>query len=234
MTDWSVNFGPANVNLEEKVNDHAALTFEEDSEESFKIFHLVMDLYEAPFKDYTDHEALANDKKQWRGMFLHYMIANHGLDMITAAQHTGEIKEAVDYCVMKNLITTDEDADGIHLRLTNQGERFISETEDENQYYIDKYEIFANTYVDDQFIEFDHDDGDDLRFIAMRFDEINPYQANMVINMFTGVFDDVAENWEQELRSDKFFARYLGGAAIAETDLTDDQLEQVMIAARDR
>ena len=57
-------------------------------------------------------------------------------------------------------------------------------------------------------------------------------RANMIINQFTGVFDDNAENWEEEMRSEKFFARYLGGAAQSEVDLTDEEFERVMIEGK--
>ena len=67
-----------------------------------------------------------------------------------------------------------------------------------------------------------------MRIAAMRYDGLNPYRANMVINLFTGVYDDHADNWQNEILSEKFFARYLGGAAVRESELSDAEFELIM------
>ena len=235
VLDWSANLGPRNISLDEIVDSHCCLSHYKDEEhdETFKILHLVIDEYDVPFKEYEDPQGVITDKQECRGLFLHYMIANHGLNSISKSQNNGAVKDAVEYCERQNLITVTEDNDAIKLEMTDQGEKQIQQLEAENQYYADTYEIFASVYVEDDHIEFGAEEGVDLRMTAMRYDEINPYRAAMVINLFTGAFDGVVDNWEQELQSDKFFARYLGAAAIAETDLTDEQLESVMIHGKE-
>jgi len=232
VLDFSINFGPVNILLTENVEKHCSLTTEDG--EKYKSFHLIVDEYEVPFNDYDDTHALENDKLEFKGLYLHYFISNHGLEKINDSQMDGPIQDAVTYCKEQNLITiiNEENAGYTKITLTNQGQKFIQELQDECNYYIEKYDIFSNVYADDEFVDFETEEGVDLRMAAMRYDGLNPYRANMVINMFTGVFDDHEERWEEELRSDKFFARYLGGAAISEIEFTDDEFERIMIEGK--
>ncbi len=229
VLDWSINFGPVHVSLSTLVQEHCSLTYEEDSAESYKTLHLVLDEYEMPFKDYDDQKALHNDKKEFLGLYIHYLVLNHHLETVPASAIRGNIKDALDYCVNQNLILLDEsEGSNISISVTDQGKKKITELEEECQYYIDNYNIFASVYVEEGFIDFESEEGIDLRMAAMRYDGLNPYRANMVINLFTGVYDDHADNWQNEIQSEKFFARYLGGAAVCESELSAEGFEQVM------
>lgn len=231
VLDWSVNYGPRNIDLGVTVENYCSLTTENESGERYKTLHLVVEEYEAPFREYEDEQAVKDDKKEFLGIYLHYIIVNHGLNRIESSQNSGAVKEAIEYCLSQNLIevTGDSKGDGsLEITLTNQGKKKSAELGDECDYYKDHYDIFSNVIVEDEFVDFEGTDGLDLRMAALRFDGMNPYRANMVINMFTGVFDDTAGNWEQEMRSEKFFARYLGGASVSEIDLTDSEFERVM------
>ena len=220
VLDWSVNFGPVHVDPSTMVQEHCSLTYEEHTEESYKTLHLVLDEYAMPFKDYDDHKALHDDKKAFLGLYLHYVILNHNIETISSPAISGNIKTALDYCLNANLILLDESGDAdISISVTDQGIKKIAELEDECQYYIDNYNIFASVYVEEGFIDFESEEGIDLRMAAMRYDGLNPYRANMVINLFTGVYDDHADSWQSEIQSAKFFARYLGGAAVHELGL---------------
>lgn len=233
VIDWSVNFGPRYINLEEIVEKQCCVSTYEG--ESFKALHLIADLYDVPFKEYDDPKNVTSDKQEFRGLFLHYMIANHGLDTISKSQLHGGVKDAVEYCERQNLIITKEDpsnSNNIKIEMTNQGVKQINELESENNYYLETYEKFASVHVEDEFVDFDVEDGLDLRAAAMRYDEINPYRANMVINLFTGVFDEVADRYEEELQSDKFFAKYLGAAASSEIELTNSEFENVLMQGK--
>ncbi len=233
VLDWSVNFALAHVDPSTMVKDHCSLTREDDSEVSYKTLHLVLDEYEIPFQDYDDHKALHDDKKEFLGLYMHYLILNHNITTVPATANKGNIKEALDYCLNENLILLDQ-SEGLDLSIsvTNQGIKKIGELEDECQYYIDNYHIFANVYVEEGFIDFESEEGIDLRMAAMRYDGLNPYRANMVINLFTGVYDDDVDSWQNEIQSEKFFARYLGGAAVRESELSVEGFEQVMLEGK--
>lgn len=234
VLDWSANLGKRNLNLDEIVEDQCSVCHVEEDDENFKVLHLVMDAYDVPFTEYEDSADVASDKQEFRGMFLFYMIANHGLDSIAKSKNHGAVKDALDYCERQNLVLPKEEGDSIKLEMTNQGKKQVSELEAENQHYNDTYEIFSSVRVDDEHIEFGAEEGKglDLRIAAMRHDEINPYRAVMVVNMFTKAFDDVADRWEEEIRSENFFARYVGIASMSEIDLTDEQFEDVMIQGK--
>ncbi len=233
VLDWSVNCGPAHVDPSAMVQEHCSLTYEEDSEESYKTLHLVLEEYEMPFKDYDDHKALHDDKKAFLGLYLHYVILNHNIETVPSSVISGNLKTALDYCLKANLILLDESADSdISISVTDQGIKKIAELEDECQYYIDHYNIFASVYVDEGIIDFESEEGIDLRMAAMRHDGLNPYRANMVINLFTGVYDDHADSWQNEIQSENFFARYLGGAAVRESELSAEEFEQVMLEGK--
>ena len=233
VLDWSVNFGPVHVDPSTMVQEHCSLTYEEDSEESYKTLHLVLDEYEMPFKDYDDYKALHDDKKEFLGLYMHYVILNHSIETVPSSAIRGNIKEALDYCLNENLILLDESEDSdISISVTDQGIKKITELEEECQYYIDNYNIFASVYVEEGFIDFESEEGIDLRMAAMRYDGLNPYRANMVINLFAGVYDDHADSWQNEIQSEKFFARYLGGAAFRESELSAEEFEQVMLEGK--
>ena len=233
VLDYSVNFGPAHVDPSSKVQEHCSLTYEEDSDESYKTFHLVLDEYEMPFKDYDDHKALHNAKKEFLGLYLHYLILNHKIESVPSSAIRGNIKEALTYCLNENLIMLEKSQDSdISISVTNQGMKKITELEEECQYYIDNYNIFASVYVEEGFIDFESEEGSDLRMDAMRYDGLNPYRANMVINLFTRVYDDHADSWQTEIKSEKFFARYLGGAVVRESGLSAEGFEQVMLEGK--
>jgi hypothetical protein len=233
VLDWSVNFGPVHVDPSTMVQEHCSLTYEEDSEESYKTLHLVLDEYEMPFKDYDDYKALHDDKKEFLGLYMHYVILNHSIETVPSSAIRGNIKEALDYCLNENLILLDESEDSdISISVTDQGIKKITELEEECQYYIDNYNIFASVYVEEGFIDFESEEGIDLRMAAMRYDGLNPYRANMVINLFAGVYDDHADSWQNEIQSEKFFARYLGGAAVRESELSAEEFEQVMLEGK--
>lgn len=235
VLDWSINFGPVKIDLNEIVEDHCCLTTEPENGDKYKTLHLITDEYDVPFGEYDDPQAVIEDKKEFRGLYLHYMIANHGLKKINSPQDHGAVKDGLDYCESQNLIVLDKDpldSDVLIITMTNQGEKKVKELEDECDYYVEKYDIFSNVYVEDEFIDFDTKDGIDLRIAAMRYDGLNPYRANIVINLFTGVFNNTVDNWEKEICSEKFFARYLGGAAVSEIELTDEEFEKVMIEGK--
>ena len=233
VLDWSINFGPVHVSLSTLVQEHCSLTYEENSAESYKTLHLVLDEYEMPFKDYDDQKALHNDKKEFLGLYIHYLVLNHHLETVPASAIRGNIKDALDYCVNQNLILLDEsEGSNISISVTDQGKKKITELEEECQYYIDNYNIFASVYVEEGFIDFESEEGIDLRMAAMRYDGLNPYRANMVINLFTGVYDDHADSWQNEIQSENFFARYLGGAAARESELSAEEFEQVMLEGK--
>lgn len=231
VLDWSVNFGPININLTSAIESFCCLTTETDTGEQYKTLHLIVDEYETPFRDYDDEQAVAEDKKEFRGLYLHYIIANHGLKSIDESKNHGAVKDALEYCRNQNLITIGQ-SNPLEITLTNQGEKKAKELGDECDYYKEHYDIFASVLIEDEFVDFEADEGLDLRMAAMRYDGLNPYRANMIINQFTGVFEDNAENWEEEIQSEKFFARYLGGAAQSEIDLTDEEFERVMIEGK--
>ncbi len=231
ILDLSINYGPINVELSEKIEKYCSITTEDG--EQYKNFHLIIDEYEVPFTDYDDDNALKNDKMEFKGMFLHYIISNWGLNKISESQLNGAVQEAINYCKNQNLITIKSNNSGsVELNLTNQGQKYIQELQDECDYYSGKYDIFSNVFADDEFVDFESGEGVDLRMAAMRYDGLNPYRANMIINMFTGIFDDVLDNWEKEIRSEKFFARYLGGAAISEIEFSDEEFEMIMIEGK--
>ncbi len=231
VLDWSINNGPFAVDLNNKAGDHISLSTEIDSGDRYRILHLVIDEYDVPFREYEDPKAVEDDKKEFRGLYLQYNIANYGLENLASSKYSGPVKDALDYCESQNLVTLEKDTSGsgnISVTVTSQGRKLIDELGDECDYYKDKYDIFSNVFVEEDFIDFESEDGIDLRMAAMRYDGLNPYRANMIINLFTGVFDDTFDNWEQEMRSDKFFARYLSAAAVSETELTDEEFENVM------
>ncbi len=233
VLDWSINFGPVHVSLSTLVQEHCSLTYEENSAESHKTLHLVLDEYEMPFKDYDDQKALHNDKKEFLGLYIHYLVLNHHLETVPASAIRGNIKDALDYCVNQNLILLYESqGSNISISVTDQGKKKITELDEECQYYIDNYNIFASVYVEEGFIDFESEEGIDLRMAAMRYDGLNPYRANMVINLFTGVYDDHADSWQNEIQSENFFARYLGGAAARESELSAEEFEQVMLEGK--
>ena len=235
VLDWSVNFGPAHVDPSTLVQEHCSLTYEEDSDASCKTLHLVLDEYEKPFGDYGDPKALLDDKKEFLGLYLHYIIINHNIDTIPSSALRGNIKAALDYCLNQNLILLAESENSdLSISVTDQGIKKITELEEECQYYIDNYNIFARVYVEEGFIDFESREGIDLRMAAMRYDGLNPYRANMVINLFTGVYDDHADTWQNEIQSEKFFARYLGGAVVGVSELTADEFDQVMLAGKQK
>ena len=235
VLDWSVNFGPVHMDPSAMVQEHCSLTYELDSEESYKTLHLVLDEYDMPFKDYDDHKALQHDQKMFLGLYLHYVIINHDIETVPSAGLRGNIKEAFDYCLNANLILLDESEDSdISIRVTDQGIKKVAELEEECQYYFDHYNIFASVYVEEGFIDFGSEEGIDLRMAAIRYDGLNPYRANMVINLFTGVYDDHAHNWQDEIQSHKFFVRYLGGAAVRKTELSAEEFEQIMIEGKQK
>ncbi len=233
VLDWSINFGPVHVSLSTLVQEHCSLTYEENSAESYKTLHLVLDEYEMPFKDYDDQKALHNDKKEFLGLYIHYLVLNHHLETVPASAIRGNIKDALDYCVNQNLILLYESqGSNISISVTDQGKKKITELDEECQYYIDNYNIFASVYVEEGFIDFESEEGIDLRMAAMRYDGLNPYRANMVINLFSGVYDDHADSWQNEIQSENFFARYLGGAAARESELSAEEFEQVMLEGK--
>ena len=235
VLDWSVNLGPVHVDPSTMVQGHCALTYEEDSGESYKTLHLVLDEYDVPFKDYDDQKILYDDQKAFLGLYMHYIILNHNIKSIPASAVSGNLQEAFDYCLNENLILLDEGEDSnISISVTDQGIKKIIQLEEECQYYIDNYSIFANVDVDEGFIDFESEEGVDLRMAAMRYDGLNPYRANMVINLFTGVYDDHAGSWQNEIQSDKFFARYFGGATIREPELSAERFEQVMLEGKQK
>ena len=233
VLDWGINFGPAHMDFSAKVQDHCSLSYEKDSNETYKTFHLVLTVYEMPFKDYDDQKTLHADKKELLGLYLHYLICNHKLETVPAYTITGNTKEAFDYCLDQNLIMLDESEDSnLLISTTEQSKKMISKLEEECQYYIDNYDIFTSVYVEEGFIDFESEEGIDLRMAAMRYDGLNPYRANMVINLFTGVYDDHADCWQHEIQSEKFFARYFGGAVIYELELDTYEFEQVMLQGK--
>ena len=233
VLDWSVNFGPVHVDPSTLVQEHCALTYEEDTKVSYKSLHLVLDEYETPFKDYVDSKALLEDKKEFLGLYMHYIILNHSIETVPSSAIRGNIKEALDYCFNANLILLDKSGDSeISISVTDQGIRKITELEEECQYYIDNYNIFASVYMEEGFLDFESEEGTDLRIAAIRHDGLNPYRANMIINLFTGVYDDHADTWQNEIQSEKFFARYLGGAAIRESEMSAEAFEQIMLAGK--
>ncbi len=233
VLDWSVNFGPVHLDVSTMVTEHCSLTYEEDTKEAYKTLHLVLDEYEMPFYDYDDLKALDDDKKEFLGLYLHFVIINHNIETVPSSAIRGNIKDALDYCVNQNLILLDEN-EGLYISIsvTDQGKRKITELEEECQYYIDNYDIFANVYFDEGYIDFETEEGIDLRMDAMRHDGLNPYRANMVINLFTGVYDDHADNWLKEIQSEKFFARYFGGAAARGSELSAEEFEQILIVGK--
>jgi hypothetical protein len=228
VLDYSVNDGPAGITLDKIVDNHTTLSTLDETGESYKVLHLVVSDYPVPFTEYTDPADVQYEKKQARGLLMHYFIVNDGLNAISPAQYTGAVKEALDYCQEQNLVILNRTDSRIELKTTDQSDRFISTIEGENEYYKNKYEQFAAVLVEEDWIEFDHDDGIDLRVAAMRYDGINPYRAVMIINMFNGAYDGLAKNWEEVLRDDKIFARYLGAAAKADIPLSEEQFELVM------
>ena len=233
VLDWNVNFGSGHVDPSTMVQEHCSLTYEEDSEESYKTLHLVLDEYEIPFKDYNDPQALHNDQKAFLGLYMHYVILNHNIETVPSSAIRGNIQEAFDYCLNENLILLNECEDAhISISVTDQGIKKITELEEECQYYIDNYNIFASVNIEEGFIDFESEEGIDLRMAAMRYDGLNPYRANMVINLFTGVYDDHAHNWQKEIQSKKFFARYFGGAAVRESELSAEEFEQIMLEGK--
>ncbi len=233
VLDWSVNFGPVHFDFSTMVQEHCSLTYEKDSEESYKTLHLVLDEYDMPFKDYDDPKALDDDKNEFLGLYMHYVIINHNIRTVPSAAIRGNIKAALDYCLNRNLIRVDEGENlGLSISVTDQGFKKITELEAECQYYIDNYDIFARVYVEEGFVNFESEEGIDLRMAAMRYDGLNPYRANMVINLFTGVYDDHAHNWQKEIQSKKFFARYFGGAAVRESELCAEEFEQIMLEGK--
>ena len=233
VLDWSVNFGPVHLDVSTMVQEHCSLTYEEDSEESYKTLHLVLDEYEIPFSDYEDLKALDDDKNEFLGLYMHFVIINHNIKAAPSSAIRGNIKAALDYCLNENLILLSEiDDSDISISVTNQGINKITELEEECQYYIDNYDIFASVYFEEGFIDFEGEEGIDLRIAAMRYDGLNPYRANMVINLFTGVYDDHAENWQKEIQSEKFFARYFGGAADRRLELSAEELEHIVLEGK--
>jgi len=233
VLDWSINFGPVHVDTSVMVQEHCSLSYEEDSDESYKTLHLVLDEYEMPFKDYDNQKALHDDKKEFLGLYLHYIICNHNIETVPSSTIRGNIKEALDYCLTLNLIMLDESEDSaISISATEQGNKKITKLEEECQYYIDNYNIFASVYVEEGLIDFESEEGIDLRIAAMRYDGLNPYRANMVINLFTGVYDDHADCWQSEIQSEKFFARYFGGAVVQELELNAEEFEQIMLQGK--
>ncbi len=233
VLDWSVNFSTVHVEHSTMVQEHCSLTYEEDSEELYKTLHLVLDEYVMPFRDYNDPKALDHDQKEFLGLYMHYVILNHNIQTITSSAIKGNIKTALDYCLNENLIRLDECEDlDISISVTDQGLKKITELEDECQYYIENYNIFASVHAEEGFIDFESEEGIDLRMAAMRYDGLNPYRANMVINLFTGVYDDHADHWLNEIQSDKFFVRYFGGAAVHESGLSAEEFEQIMLEGK--
>ncbi len=233
VLDWSINFGPVHVDPSVKVQEHCSLSHEEKSDESYKTLHLVLDEYEIPFKDYDDRKALHDDKKEFLGLYLHYVICNHNIETVPSSTIRGNLKEALDYCLDENLILLDESEDSkISISVTEQGKKKITQLEEECQYYIDNYNIFSSVCVEEGFVDFESEEGIDLRIAAMRYDGLNPYRANMVINLFTGVYDDFADCWQNEIQSEKFFARYFGGAAVQELELNAEEFEQLMLQGK--
>ena len=233
VLDWSVNLGPAHVDPSTMVQGHCALTYEEDSGESYKTLHLVLDEYDVPFKDYDDQKVLHDDQKEFLGLYLHYVILNQHIKSIPLSALRGNLRAALDYCLNQNLVLVDEGEDSsISISVTEQGLRKITQLEEECQYYIDNYDIFARVHIDEGFINFESDEGMDLRMAAMRYDGLNPYRANMVINLFTGVYDDHADSWQNEILSEKFFARYFSGATVGEPELSPEGFERVMLEGK--
>ena len=233
VLDWSINFGPDHLDLATMAQEHCSLTADEDSNESYKTLHLVLDEYERPFKDYDDHKALDEDQKEFLGLYLHYVIINHNIDNVPSMAIRGNLKDAFDYCLNANLILIEKSQDqNVSISVTHQGLKKITALEEECQYYIDNYNIFARVYFEEGFIDFENEDGIDLRMAAMRYDGLNPYRANMVFNLFTGVYDDHADNWQNEIQSEKFFARFFSGAAGCEPELSAAEFEQIMLAGK--
>ncbi len=233
VLDWSINLGPVHVDPSVTVQDYCSLSYEATSAESYKTLHLVLDEYEIPFKDYEDQKVLHDDKKAFLGLYLHYLICNHNMKTVPSSAIRGNLEEALDYCIDENLILLDQSEGSIiTISVTEQGRKKIAQLEQECQYYIDNYDIFSSVFFEEGYIDFKSEEGIDLRMAAIRYDGLNPYRANMVINLFTGVYDDHADSWQNEIQSEKFFARFFGGAAVQELELDAEKFEQVMLQGK--
>jgi hypothetical protein len=106
------------------------------------------------------------------------------------------------------------------LTLTDHGKSYFNTLYDEAQYYVSNFEIFSHVFTDDDFVRFNHVEGKDYRVQVMRHEGIDVYRAVMIMSLINGTFEEAALQWENEIRSPMFFARYLGSCVNEEIEMS--------------
>ncbi len=230
IIDISINQGPENINKEDLVHKHLAISKEIGGVEVNRVLHLIMEIHNVAFGDYADQKDAEKEKKALRGLYLYNAVYSKKGIEIDESKIYGELEEAVNYCKENDLIKEKNvwGKDSVKLALTKKGKEYYEELTNEAGYYVDNYEVFSRVYHDEDYIRFNHVEGQDYRIEAMRADGVNVYRAVMVMSLINGTFNETIENWEEELHSPNFFDRYLGACSNQGTDLTDSEFDMMM------
>lgn len=220
--DYAINGGPTGIATSAMVYDHLALTREIASREAYRVLHLILDTYNVPFGDLDDQLEVAKMKRMFRGLYLYYLVYKQKVGVIDPTRIYDEVLDAVTYCEEQNLLKRKKALIGNVLKLvvTDHGKKQFDELYNEAQYYVSQFEMYAHVFVDDDFVRFNHVAGKDYRIQVMRHEGIDIYRAVMIMSMMNGTFDQTSGNWEQELRDEKFFARYFGACVNTETEMS--------------
>jgi hypothetical protein len=222
LLEYSVNGGPTGIKSSEMVYEHLSLSEEKSSREKYRVLHLIVDMYNVPFGDLDDQVEAERMKRSFKGLFFYYLVFKNKLSVIDPSRIYDEVKESITYCEEENLVKCKKALIGndMKLTLTDHGKSYFSKLYDEAQYYVSNFEIFSHVFTDDNFVRFNHVEGKDYRVQVMRHEGIDVYRAVMVMSLMNGTFEEAALQWEEEIRSPMFFARYLGSCVNEEIEIS--------------
>ncbi len=225
ILDYSISKGPESIATTDLVYDHLSLTKEDASGEPFKVLHLVLEIHNVPFSDFTDQVEAARLKQEFRGLFLFALVHGGRVTEIAPEHIVDEVAEAIAYGEEKDILKCRKAlmGDQMKLSVTGNGKKFFEELYNEAQYYTSRFEIFSKVLVDEDYIRFNNVDGEDYRIQVMRHEGVDVYRAVMIMNIMSDSLEQVAD-WEQEVRSPNFFARYLGACVNSAIDIPQQTL----------